>query len=43
MSGRGSLEEALPRFSLHRRVGVLVLFASLVVVGVVRLVLSSVS
>ena len=35
MSQRESLEEALPRFSLHRRVAVLVLLASLVVVGVV--------
>jgi HAE1 family hydrophobic/amphiphilic exporter-1 len=38
VSGRQSLEEALPRFSLHRRVGVLVLLASLVVVGVVATV-----
>jgi HAE1 family hydrophobic/amphiphilic exporter-1 len=35
VSGRESFEEALPRFSLQRRVGVLVLLASLVVVGVV--------
>jgi len=35
VSQRESLEEALPRFSLHRRVAVLVLLASLVVVGVV--------
>ncbi len=35
MSGRASLEEALPRFSLRRRIGVLVLLASLVVVGLV--------
>jgi HAE1 family hydrophobic/amphiphilic exporter-1 len=35
VSGRESLEEALPRFSLQRRIGVLVLLASLVVVGLV--------
>jgi HAE1 family hydrophobic/amphiphilic exporter-1 len=35
VSGRENLEEALPRFSLERRVGVLVLLASLVVIGVV--------
>jgi len=35
MSGRSRIEEALPRFSLERRVTVLVLFASLVVVGAV--------
>ena len=35
MNGRAGFEEALPRFSLERRVGVLVLLASLVVVGVV--------
>jgi HAE1 family hydrophobic/amphiphilic exporter-1 len=38
VSGRESLEEALPRFSLERRIGVLVLLASLVVVGVVATV-----
>jgi HAE1 family hydrophobic/amphiphilic exporter-1 len=36
--GREGVEEALPRFSLQRRVGVLVLLASLVVVGVVAAV-----
>ena len=35
MSQRTSVEEALPRFSLNRRIGVLVLLASLVVVGAV--------
>lgn len=35
MSGRSRIEEALPRFSLRRRVTVLVLLASLVVVGMV--------
>jgi hydrophobic/amphiphilic exporter-1 (mainly G- bacteria), HAE1 family len=38
VSGRGGFEESLPRFSLRRRVGVLVLLASLVVVGVVATV-----
>ncbi|MEE8218005.1 MAG: efflux RND transporter permease subunit, partial [Vicinamibacteria bacterium] len=38
MSGRQSVEEALPRFSLQRRVAVLVLLASLIVVGVVATV-----
>ena len=36
MSGdKHHIEEALPRFSLNRRIGVLVLLASMVVVGVV--------
>jgi len=35
VSQRTSVEEALPRFSLNRRIGVLVLLASLVVVGAV--------
>jgi HAE1 family hydrophobic/amphiphilic exporter-1 len=38
VSGRESLEEALPRLSLERRVGVLVLLASLVVIGLVATV-----
>jgi len=38
VSARESLEEALPRLSLERRVGVLVLLASLVVVGLVATV-----
>ena len=32
---RHHIEEALPRFSLNRRIGVLVLLASMVVVGLV--------
>lgn len=35
MTGRSDFEEALPQFSFHRRVAVLVLLASLVVVGTV--------
>ena len=38
MSGRSNVEETLPRFSLQRRVTVLVLLASLVVVGAVATV-----
>ncbi len=38
MSDRRGLEETLPRFSLRRKISVLVLFASLVVVGVVSTV-----
>jgi HAE1 family hydrophobic/amphiphilic exporter-1 len=38
VSGRSNLEETLPRFSLQRRITVLVLLASLVVVGAVATV-----